>query len=280
MKMIKRHTKAIAPVVSTLFLMAVMMIGVTLGFSFIQANLALRSAEYDFVAAKSFMERVGLHIDDVAWVTGRTETVRYTAQNGELDVESAVLRYSIQLYDGTTPLPISEFSIDVGAIFFNVPTSLYSLGNGYFERIHPEFAEELVISGTSGPITQVFAIQPNPIPTEDTYLKVVIASLLRYVVSNVSLPDQSNSYIRFYLPNPILGDAPTTSQSITLTGQSIAVYRDSDVDHIEVTVSFPQLDRGYDNTFFQFPQVTQTIDVPTGTEFELFASEVEVNIGL
>jgi hypothetical protein len=280
MKMTKRQAKAIAPVVSTLFLMAVMMIGVTLGFSFIQANLALRSAEYDFVAAKSFMERVGLHIDDVAWVTGRTETVRYTAQNGELDVERAVLRYSIQLYDGTDPSPISEFSFDVGAIFFNIPTSLYSLSDGYFERIHPEISEELVVSGTSGPITQVFAIQPHSIPNEDAYLKVAIAPLLRYVVSNVSLPGQSISYIRFYLLSPIVGDAPATSQSITLTGKSIALYRASDIDHIQVTVSFPQLDQGYDNNFFQFPQVTQTINVPTGTEFELFMSEVEVNIGL
>jgi len=46
--------------------------------------LSVRMAESEFNSAIQVMQTVGLQIDDVAWVIGRTETARYSSRYGDV----------------------------------------------------------------------------------------------------------------------------------------------------------------------------------------------------
>ena len=171
-------------------------------------------------------------------------------------------------------------SSEVRVLFYNIPIHDYHLDNEYYERILPTDPENLLFSGTSAPTTQIFAIQKNPIVGEDDYIRGVVTPVIRYVTANITSLQQSTYYVKLYLPNLFLGSVPDASQSITLTGETVTVSRENNVEWVRVTVSFPQSSSGYDNTFFHFPQTTQVISVPEGSVLEFYNSEVEIDIGL
>lgn len=168
----------------------------------------------------------------------------------------------------------------VGVLFFNVPLHKYALDNEYYESINPTSVETLVFHGTSALVTRTFAVQKNPIVGEEPYIRAVVAPVIRYITSYIASPEQNTNYIKLYLPNLVLGETPRASQSITLTAKSIQVYRESNVESIRITVSFPQGSNGFNNDFFHFPLTSQIISVPDGTELEVYISQVEVDIGL
>jgi hypothetical protein len=56
-----------------------------------------RVAEGEFNSSKQLMHTAGLQIDDVAWTTGRTETVIYASQYGSVVLEPSVLNYTISV---------------------------------------------------------------------------------------------------------------------------------------------------------------------------------------
>jgi hypothetical protein len=172
------------------------------------------------------------------------------------------------------------FSGDVGVLFYNVPVNKYHLENNYYEPINPLNVESLVTAGTSATVTNVFAVQKNPISGEEEYIRIVVAPLIRYITSNISSPQQTTHYLKMYLTNLVLGESPRISQSVTLMSDSLQVYRQSNIESVRVTVSFPQGSSGFDNSFFHFPTITEDLFVPEGSELELFMSEVEVNIGI
>ncbi|MCJ7633493.1 hypothetical protein MUP77_14040, partial [Candidatus Bathyarchaeota archaeon] len=94
---LKRNRRAIAPIISTLILMAVIMFAISVTLTFVQKNLSLRGSENDFNSMKTFMRTVGLQVDDVAWVEGRTETTRYTTQFGGITLSDPLINYSVQV---------------------------------------------------------------------------------------------------------------------------------------------------------------------------------------
>jgi len=57
--------------------------------------LNARMVENEFSAVKQFMQTVGLQIDDVAWIQGRTQTIRYASKCGQLKLESVALNYTV-----------------------------------------------------------------------------------------------------------------------------------------------------------------------------------------
>jgi hypothetical protein len=77
-----------------------------------------------------------------------------------------------------------------------------------------------------------------------------------------------------------MGQAPKASQSITLIGKDITVYRESNVESVRVTINYPKESLGYNSDFFHFPHNVQVIYVPEGTELEFYTGEVEINLGL
>jgi hypothetical protein len=228
------------------------------------------------------MQSIGLQIDDVAWTTGRTETIRYATQYGDIEFEPSALNYTVTV-NGVPK------QYETGILMFNIPTSRYTINNAYWERIYPNPDESLTLTGTSAPVARIFAIEKTPMP-DGKYIRVVVAPAIRVLHSNITTGPSANPtithYIRMYLPILSAGESPRLSQSITLTGDSMVAYPLNNVETLNVTVSFPHADSGFNQTFFNFPgDNPENFDFTEYDEYdnvvlELYVSEVSVGFGV
>jgi len=241
-----------------------------------------RVAEGDFDSSKQLMHTAGLQIDDVAWTVGRTETIRYSSQYGEVVLKPSILNYTVSVGDGVN---VYNFSTLTGALLFNLPTSRHSITNGYWENIFPSQNESLTLKGTSAPVVRVFAVERMPM-SDGSYIRVVVAPSVRVLYSSIN-SSENTYYIRMYLPVLTAGEAPRLSQSITLTGESFAANTISNVESISVTVGFPRgaSPENFDSDFFNFPYDDEDISLPPPGTYdnvvlELYLSEVSVDFGL
>ena len=266
-----RSNKATSPAISAVIMTGVMVTLITVAFAFASNFLLLRIAESEFFSAKQFMQTLGLQIDDVAWVVGRTETVRYSSKYGDVDFKSA-LNYTI--YVNTTDGPSTQkfFTHTTGIICFNMPVKHYTVGNDYFEMIYPSSAAGFLLSGASAPVSKIFAVEKLPM-TDGSFVRVVVIPTIRML--NLSIGN--TNYIRLYLPLLLEGENPKHSQSITLTGKSFSKMGET-VTGIKIEVSFPLA--GFDNFFFNFPQTEESISPVGETVLELYTSEVDVALGV
>ena len=241
-----------------------------------------RVAEGDFDSSKQLMHTVGLQIDDVAWTVGRTETIRYASQYGEVVLEPSVLTYTVSVVADGVPYVFPNVT---GALMFNLPTSRYTVTNGYWQRISPDQNESLTLKGTSAPVARVFAVERMPM-SDGSYIRVVVAPAIRVLYSSINTSVSSTYYIKMYLPVLAAGESPRLSQSITLTGESVEAHTINDVTSISVTVDFPReaSPANFDSAFFNFPYNSEDIPVPTSgynnVVFELYLSEVSVEFGV
>jgi len=246
------------------------LISVTLFFA---NNLfSARMAESEFNSARQFMQTVGLQIDDVAWVIGRTETVRYSSKYGSVAFKPA-LNYTIYI-NTTTQLNRKLYSNITGILCFNMPVSQYSVGNDYYDLIYPSVNEGLLLRGTSAPVARVFVVEKLPMG-DGSFVRVVVAPAIRML--NLTIGD--TRYIRLYLPVLLEGEAPKLSQSITLTGKSVSKLGES-VTGIKVEVRFPLSSGGFDNYFFHFSKTTETVPLSGKTVVELYVGGVDVALGV
>jgi hypothetical protein len=244
-------------------------------------------AESDFNSAKQFMQTIGLQIDEVAWTVGQKATVRYPTMFGELSFLPSALNYSVYVkLEGSASYDLLA-SYSVGVLLFNVPVSRYSLSDGYFELIYPPsaYASNLTFTGTSAPVARVFAVEKLTPPMEDgSFTRVVVAPSIRSLFSEVTPATESTYYMKLYLPVLVEGSAHGISPSVTLTGSSVLAKTRNQVDSVRVTVDFPTetAQQGFDSSFFQFPSLSQVIDVPEGysdSVVEVYSGQVEVEIG-
>ena len=271
--------RGMSPVVSTVIMTGAMV--VILGVALVFANNLLwsRVAEGDFDSSRQLMQSVALQIDDVAWTTGRTETIRYASQYGAIEFEANVLNYTVNVTVGAV---VHSYNYSTGALMFNIPTSRYSISDYYWERIFPETDENLTLKGTSAPVARVFAVERTPMP-DGKYIRVVTAPSIRVLNSSITT-GTSTYYIKIYLPVLNLTHSPRILQSITLTGESLNAHTINDVDSIDVTVSFPSVGSGFNSTFFNFPFDSETISVPSSgysnVVVEFYVSEVSVAFGV
>lgn len=267
-----RSDKAISPAISTVILTGTMVGLITVSLAFASNFLLLRIAESEFNSAKQFAQTLGLQIDDVAWVIGRTETARYTSKYGEVAFKQA-LNYTIYI-NTTTHSNLELYSNTTGIICFNMPVSRYSVGNDYFQLIHPSSDGGFLLSGASAPVTRIFAVEKLPM-TDGSYIRVVVMPVIRML----SLTLGDTRYVRLYLPVLSEGGAPRLSQSVTLTGKSVSTIREA-VTGIKVEVGFPLA--GFDNFFFNIPQTVESI--PLGGEsnavLELYVAGVDAAFGV
>ncbi len=279
----KRSSKdGISPVISTVIITGAMIAIVSVALVFANNFLWSRVAEGDFNSSKQLMQTAGLQIDDVAWTMGRTGTIRYASQYGAVVLEPSLLNYtvSVETNEGT-----HEFSNETGVLLFNLPTSRYSITNGYWERISPSQDESLTLQGTSAPVARVFAVERIPM-YDGSYIRVVVAPAVRVLFSSINTSISSIFYVKMYLPVLTAGEAPRLSQSITLTGKSVDPYTLDNVMSINVSVSFPRdaSPENFDSAFFNFPFDSEEIPVPTSgydnVVFELYLSEVSVEFGI
>lgn len=272
--------RAVSPVISTVILTGaiVALLAVTLVFA--NGLLWSKVAEGDFNSAKQFMQTEGLQIDDVAWIAGRTQTTRYSSKYGEVALEPSMLNYTVRVQ--TNGSGTYTFSNTTGVLLFNVPTSMYSVANGYWQLIFPSKNDTLTMKGTSAPVTRVFAVEKLD---AGSYVRVVVAPAIRVLFSSINTSNSKTYYVKLYLPVLRLGEASRLFQSVTLTGKSIVANTINNVTGINVTVSFP---RGsspdhFDDFFFKFPSLSEVINIPSGYSdvvVEFYVSEVTVDLGI
>jgi len=268
-----------SPVISTVIMTGAMVAILSVTLVFANNFLWSRVAEGDFNSSKQFMYTVGLQIDDVAWTVGRTETIRYASQYGEVVLEPLVLTYTVSGVADGDPY---EFSNVTGALLFNLPTSRYSITNDYWQRIFPDPDESLTLKGTSAPVARVFAVEKLPM-ADGSYIRVVVAPAVRVLNSSITTLLNSTYYIRMYLSVLAAGESPRLSQSITLTGESLKAHTLNNVTSINVAVAFPSEGSGFDSDFFNFPYDSEDITIPSGYDnvvLELYISEVSVGFGV
>ena len=275
--------KAISPVISSVIMTGAMIAILSVTVVFANNFLWARVAEGDFNSSKQLMQTVGLQIDDVAWTMGRTETTNYASQYGEVVFEPSVLRYTVSVE--RNDVPYHDFTIETGALLFNLPTSKYTITNDYWENISPLQNESLTLKGTSAPVARVFAVEKLPM-ADGSYIRVVVAPAVRVLYSSINTSLGSTYYIRMYLPVLSAGESPRLSQSLTLTGDSFTANTIDSVTGINVSVDFPREDspENFNSTFFNFPFDSEDIPVPTSgfdnVVLELYLSEVSVGFGI
>ena len=156
--------------------------------------------------------------------------------------------------------------------------------NGYWKLIYPSQSETLTLKGTSAPVVRVFAIEKGPMQ-DGSYIRVVVAPAIRALSSAINASSSSTYYVKLYLPVLTPGEAPGYSQSVTVTGESVEAHTVNSVTSVKVTVSFPRGSppENFDEDFFNFPSLSEVIDVPPGygdAVLEFYASEVTVEFGI
>lgn len=276
----KRLSKrGMSPVISSVIMTGAMVAILSVALVFANNLLWSKVAEGDFDSSRQLMYSVGLQIDDVAWTVGRTETIRYASQYGDIEFESSVLTYTV------TVNGVPE-QYETGILMFNLPTSRYSISDDYWERIFPDPDESLTLTGTSAPVARVFAIERTPMP-DGKYIRVVAAPSIRVLFSSIN-SSTNTYYVRMYLPVLSAGESPRLSQSITLTGESVKAHTLNDVQSISVAVDFPKgTSDDFDSAFFNFPEDSEVFDFSAfysagyvNVVLELYVSEVSVGFGV
>jgi len=273
----RRNDRGVSPAISTVILTSaiVVLLLVTIAFAnnFLNASLA----ENEFSAMEQFMQTVGLQIDDVAWIIGRTQTIRYASKFGQVSFENESLVYSVYVNKTGQPnVYVANYS--VGVLLFNMPIVKYSLGNNYYESIFPS-DRSFLQKGTSTPVSRVYVTEQLPMP-DGSFIRVVVTPIIRMLNSTISMGGTKNNYFKFYLPILSNGTSPYHSQSITLTGKNVLVRTEGNVNAVKIRVSFPKIGSGFDKGFFNFDSQEKLVDVPDGSIIEFYTSEVSVSLGL
>lgn len=268
-----RSSKAVSPAISAVIMTGTLVALISVALVFANNLLSVKMAESEFNSAMQVMQTVGLQIDDVAWVIGRTETVRYSSRYGDVAFESA-LNYTISIKTGESETYQRLYSTTTGIICFNMPVSRYSVGDNYYELIYPSAEEGLLLKGASAPVARVFAVE-KLLMGGKSFVRVVVAPTIRML--NLTVGD--TDYVRLYLPVLSEGNATKRYQSITLTGESVSKLGES-VTGIKVEVDFPLLELGFGDSFFHFSETTETISLTGDTVVELYVGEVDVALGV
>ena len=269
---LRRDKKALSPAISTAIITSAVVVMLLVTVSFANNYLTQRIAENEFDAAKQFMQTTGLQLDDVSWMIGRTQTIRYASTFGQVNFEAPTLNYTIFVDDA----PIGSFT--TGVLFFNMPTNKYNLGNNYYQRVFPANSSFLQ-AGTSAPVSSVFAIEVVPM-NDGNYIRIVVAPSIRMLNSTITMGNTTKNYYNFYLPLLQSGNHSRLSQSITLQGTTVNAITNGNVNRIKIRVDFPKSSQGFDDQFFRFESQVEEILVPASSILNFYTSRVKVSLGL
>ena len=272
---LRSANRAISPAISTVIMTAAIVVLVLVAITYANSSLTNQIAGDEFSANKQFMQSTGLQIDNVAWTIGRTETVDYTANYGQVTFVPNVINYAIEING------IPTYNFTTGMILFNMPLSDYSLGNNYFSRIMPSNSGSFLQWNASAPVCQVFATQKVPM-TNGSYARIVAVPTVRVLNSTLITASGGVSYYTFYLPCLVSGLSPYLSQSVTLTGSSLTNLPPSDtITQVRITATaVSNSPTGFNDAFFNFDSTSETIVIPHGALVEFYIGTVEVSIGM
>jgi hypothetical protein len=272
----RRNGRGVSPAISTVMLTSVIVVLLLVTIVFANNFLNARMAENEFSAMEQFMQTVGLQIDDVAWIIGRTQTIRYASKFGQVAFESWALNYTVYVDKGAGY--VYSISNLTGVLLFNMPISEYSIGNNYYESIFPS-DRSFLQKGTSAPVSHVYVTEKLPM-RDGSFIRVVVIPIVRMLNSTITMGATKNNYFKFYLPVLTNGTSPYHSQSVTLTGKNVSVKTESNVNAVKIRISFPRVGEGFGSDFFNFDSQEKVVDVPNGSIIEFYTSEVSVSLGL
>jgi len=269
LRRLRRNKRALSPAISTTILTSAIIVMLLITIPFANNYLNARVAENEFSTMQQFMQTIGLQIDDVAWIIGRTQTMHYASKYGSVGVQSPALDYSI--YSGGNL--IANFS--VGVILFNIPVGDYSVGNGYFEQIFPA-SRSFLQQNASAPVARLLVTEKLPMP-DGSYVRIVVAPIIRQLSSVVN----NITYVRLYLPILENGPSPQLSQSMTLTGRNVTHVTINNASNVTIGVSFPNaVGMGLSSDFFNFEKTSEAVNATSGSIVEIYTGEVTVSLGL
>jgi hypothetical protein len=272
----RRNGRGVSPAISTVMLTSVIVVLLLVTIVFANNFLAAQIANNEFSAMEQFMQTVGLQIDDVAWIIGRTQTIRYASKFGQVAFESWALNYTVYVDKGAGY--VYSISNLTGVLLFNMPISEYSIGNNYYESIFPS-DRSFLQKGTSAPVSHVYVTEKLPM-RDGSFIRVVVIPIVRMLNSTITMGATKNNYFKFYLPVLTNGTSPYHSQSVTLTGKNVSVKTESNVNAVKIRISFPRVGEGFGSDFFNFDSQEKVVDVPNGSIIEFYTSEVSVSLGL
>jgi hypothetical protein len=265
---LRENKKAVSPAVSMSILTSAIVVMLLITITFANNYLSARVAENEFKTMQQFMQTVGLQIDDVAWIIGRTQTLHYASTYGSVTLQSAALTYNFYS-DGSL---VASFNVSV--ILFNIPVSHYSIANGYFEMIFPS-SPSFLQQNASAPVARVFTREKLPMPS-GSYVRIVVAPIIRQLNSIVN----NITYVRLYLPVLEDGGSPQLSQSVTLTGRNVNHTSISNFNNLTVSVGFPYgIGMGLSSDFFNFQRTSEHVNATAGSVADVYAGDVKVSLG-
>ena len=266
-----KNKKAVSPAISTVILTAVTVVLILVAMNYANGFMGKRMAENEYSANKQFMLTTGLQIDDMAWTVGRTQTSRYTTQYGAIQFQSNVLEYTFEVKDASGWRNVT--SVKTGMIMFSMPVSMYSVGNGYFERLSSTNSS-FIQQGAAAPGASVYCIEKLPM-SDGNFVRIVSVPTLRTLESKIG----STTYYKFYMPVLNNGQNLYLSQSVTLTGNSITKEIRNSITDVRINVTFPNAGLGYTSTFFQFDSLSKTIHLTGNSVAEFYMGNVIAAVG-
>lgn len=288
-KSLRKNRQAISPAISTVILTAAVVVMVLVAMFFANGYLQSTLSQNEYKANKQFMLIEGLQIDDVAWTTGRTQTSIFTSRYGTVSFQPAVINYTFEVRSYSSGLWTTIGNWSTGIVMFNMPTSIFTLGDGYFEPIFPSNASFLQ-QGSAAPVSQVFVSQKNSL-AQGSDLRVVAAPAIRMLNSTIATVSQQQNYLKFYLPILNTGNNLYLSQSITQKGIGIFKTAQTGISQVRITASITPAAQllGYDlgdqdsQSFFRFQSSSVTYPptpLSNPSTVELYVANVTVSIGL
>lgn len=273
---IRNDKRAVSPAISAVIITSAVVMLVLVAVVFANNYLNGRIAENEFAAMKQFMQTVGLDIDDVAWMPGRTQTVRYASKYGQIYFETAVLNYTVYVNKGAGYVYLANYT--TGVILFKMPISRYSIGDNYHERIFP-LDNSFLQKGTSAPVNNIFVVEKLAM-NDGSFIRIVVAPSIRMLNSTIFTGGETINYAKFYLPILNSGNHSYLSQSVTLMGKNVAVKTEGSINSVRIEVSFLKQSLGFDESFFNFRSTVEEIDVMDGSVVEFYTGEVTTSLGL
>jgi hypothetical protein len=154
---LRNDKRAASPAISTVILTAAGIVMILVAMSYANNILSLKMAQNEFSTNQQFMQTTGKQIDDVAWTTGRSQTIAYSCKYGNMKFQDAALNYTFQI--------------------------LPSGSNNSF-----------LLSGTSRPITQVVCEQKLPM-NDGSYTRIALIPTMRVLTSTIASTNYFKFYL-------------------------------------------------------------------------------------
>jgi hypothetical protein len=269
LRRLPRNKRAISPAISTAILTSAIIVMLLVTIVFVNNYLNGQIAQNEFNSMEQYMQTLGLQVDDVAWIPGRTQTLTYASKYGGITFRSPALTYDFY-FNG---LLVANFS--VGVVMFNIPVSSYSVGNNYFDELFPS-SNGFLQNGTGAPVGRVFVTEEMPMQ-DGSYIRVVVAPIVRQLNAVIN----GVNYAEFYLPVLNQGPSPQLTQSVTLTGVNVQQEIYNNVNNVTITVTFPNaVGMGLSSGFFNFAATSQTVILGSNSVVEIYGGIVTVSLGV